>query len=68
MAGKTLTATLQIQKTTDNTVVFQEVKDPSKPFGVRRFSGFYVNNREAEELGLSEETPRLEMTLRAVAA
>ena len=62
-----LVATLSVQKTTDNTIVFHEVKDESDPFAVRRISGFYVNNRDAKDIGLSSEKPRLKLTLEAVA-
>lgn len=58
--------TLIVQKTTDNTVVFQELKDESDPFAERRISGLYLRNGVCKDLGLSKETPRLQVTFEAV--
>ena len=57
------TIQLQVQKATDGTVVFQEVKDESDFLAERRISGLYLKNHFLKEIGFSKDNPRLTMTI-----
>jgi len=58
--------TLSLVKTTPQKVVFGEVVEEGT-FDVATIPSLYIDKRDISKLGISRETPRLEVTLKAVA-
>lgn len=58
-------ATLSVKKPTDNTLVFGQVTDPES-LEVAVIKNLYIDKRDLAGLGFSKETPRLEVTIKAV--
>lgn len=56
---------LSMKKTTDNKVVYGQVVAENS-FEVALIPSLYLDKRDLNRLGLSEATPRLEVTLKAV--
>ena len=59
-------ATLSVKKPTDNTLVFGQLTDPDS-LEVAVIKNLYIDKRDLGMLGFSKETPRLEVTIKAVA-
>lgn len=59
--------TLTMVKTTPQKVVFGEIVEADS-FDVATIPSLYIDKRDIAKLGLSSDTPRLEVTLKAVPA
>ena len=59
-------ATLSMHKTTAQKIVFGENIEVDS-FEVATVPSLYLDKRDISKLGLSKDTPRLEITLKAVA-
>jgi hypothetical protein len=59
--------TLSLVKTTPQKVVFGEIVEENS-FEVATIPSLYLDKRDIQKLGLSKETPRLEVTIKAVPA
>jgi hypothetical protein len=61
-------ATLSVQKEpTENKIIFSEVLPEGDMFATRTIPALYIDKRDVSKLGFSQETPRLEVTIKAVA-
>lgn len=58
-------ATLAVKKTTEGTFVFGQMVDPDS-IEVAVVRNLYIDKRDLAGLGFSKETPRLEVTIKAV--
>lgn len=59
--------TLSFVKTTPQKVVFGEITEPDS-FEVATISALYLDKRDMKRLGITPQTPRLEVTIKAVPA
>ena len=57
--------TLAMHKTTPQKVVFGEIVEENS-FEVATIPSLYIDKRDLARLGVNSETPRLEVTLKAV--
>lgn len=57
--------TLSVIKTTPQKIVFGEVVEEGS-FEVATIPALYLDKRDVQGLGFSKETPRLEVTIKAV--
>lgn len=59
--------TLSVVKTTPQKIVFGEIVEEGS-FDVATIPALYIDKRDVRGLGFSPETPRLEVTVKAVSA